>query len=45
MQFLERKGEIQAAIGSTADFKKGCDEWDGYWFDGNHPYNQTDSGL
>ncbi|KZM18436.1 laccase, multicopper oxidase, benzenediol:oxygen oxidorectuctase [Ascochyta rabiei] len=45
MQFLERKGEIQGAIGGTSDFKKGCDEWDGYWFDGNHPYNQTDSGL
>ncbi|KAF9696035.1 hypothetical protein EKO04_006232 [Ascochyta lentis] len=45
MQFLERKGEIQGVIGSTSDFKKGCDEWDGYWFDGNHPYNQTDSGL
>ncbi|KAJ4380695.1 laccase, multicopper oxidase, benzenediol:oxygen oxidorectuctase [Didymella sp. IMI 355093] len=45
LQFLERKGEIVGAIGSTADFKQGCDEWDGYWFPGNHPYNMTDSGI
>ncbi|KAJ8109550.1 hypothetical protein OPT61_g7382 [Boeremia exigua] len=45
LQFLERKGEIQSVIGSTADFKTGCDEWDGYWFPGNHPYNMTDSGI
>ncbi|KAJ4362767.1 laccase, multicopper oxidase, benzenediol:oxygen oxidorectuctase [Ascochyta clinopodiicola] len=45
MQFLERKGKIQSTIGSTSEFKRGCDEWDGYWFDGNHPYNQTESGI
>ncbi|KAF1930904.1 multicopper oxidase [Didymella exigua CBS 183.55] len=45
LQFLERKGEIVGAIGSTSDFKQGCDEWDGYWFPGNHPYNMTDSGI
>ncbi|KAJ4991265.1 multicopper oxidase [Stagonosporopsis vannaccii] len=45
LQFLERRGEIQSVIGSTADFKTGCDEWDGYWFPGNHPYNMTDSGI
>ncbi|KAF1347290.1 hypothetical protein EJ07DRAFT_169810 [Lizonia empirigonia] len=45
LQFMERKSEIAGSIGSTSDFKKGCDEWDGYWFDGNHPYNQTDSGI
>ncbi|KAH9870311.1 hypothetical protein IAQ61_005785 [Plenodomus lingam] len=45
MQFMERKGEIQSVLGDTSEFKKGCDEWDGYWFDGNHPYNQTDSGI
>ena len=45
VQFLERKNEIQGKIGSTDDFFKGCDEWDDYWFPGNHPYNQTDSGL
>lgn len=45
LQFLERKGEITGALGSTNDFKQGCDEWDGYWFPGNHPYNMTDSGI
>lgn len=47
MQFMERRGEIAGRLGDTADFKKGCDEWDGYWFDGNpdKPYNQTDSGI
>jgi len=41
MQFLERKGEIQSVIGSTADFKTGCDEWDTVRL----PYNMTDSGI
>ena len=45
LQFLERKGEIVSAIGDTSAFKTGCDEWDSYWFPGNHPYNQTDSGI
>lgn len=45
MQFLERKSEIQSVIGDTSGLKSGCDEWDGYWFPGNHPYNQTDSGI
>ncbi|KAF2255604.1 multicopper oxidase [Trematosphaeria pertusa] len=45
VQFLERKTEIKGAIGSTAAFDQGCNEWDDYWFPGNHPYNQTDSGI
>ncbi|CAO2650779.1 Nn.00g020710.m01.CDS01 [Neocucurbitaria sp. VM-36] len=47
MQFMERRGEIAGRLGDTSDFKKGCDEWDGYWYNGNpqKPYNQTDSGI
>jgi hypothetical protein len=31
----------------TSVLKSGCDEWDGYWYDGNpnKPYTQTDSGI
>ncbi|KAF2746542.1 multicopper oxidase [Sporormia fimetaria CBS 119925] len=45
VQFVERQGEISAAIGDKAEFNKGCDEWADYWQPGNHPYEQTDSGL
>lgn len=45
MQFGERYDDIKRTIGDTSEFKKGCDEWDGYWFPGNHPYEQTDSGI
>ncbi|KAF2264478.1 hypothetical protein CC78DRAFT_580261 [Lojkania enalia] len=45
VQFLERKAEIAGAIGNIDEFNKGCGEWNEYWIPGNHPYNQTDSGL
>ena len=45
MQFLERKGEILNVIGDVSGGITGCNEWDGYWFPGNHPYNMTDSGI
>ncbi|KAF2131518.1 multicopper oxidase [Dothidotthia symphoricarpi CBS 119687] len=45
MQFMERRSEIKGSIGDTGAFKTGCDEWDGYWFPGNHPYEMTDSGI
>ena len=47
MQFMERRGEISGLIGDTSVLKKGCDEWDGYWYEGNpnKPYEQTDSGI
>lgn len=45
VQFLERKSEIGGAIGSVSDFNQGCSEWNDYWKPGNHPYNQTDSGI
>ncbi|KAF2808429.1 uncharacterized protein BDZ99DRAFT_464310, partial [Mytilinidion resinicola] len=44
MQFLERVDEIKGAIGDTSAFSKGCAAWNKYW-DGEHPYNMTDSGL
>ncbi|KAF2018573.1 multicopper oxidase [Aaosphaeria arxii CBS 175.79] len=43
VQFLERKDEIKGAIGSTAEFDKGCREWNEYW--PTRVYNQTDSGI
>ncbi|KAF2002818.1 multicopper oxidase [Amniculicola lignicola CBS 123094] len=45
VQFLERKGEISTSVGNTDIFNQGCQEWNEYWVDGNHPYNQTDSGI
>jgi hypothetical protein len=45
LQFLERKGEILNVIGDVSGGITGCNEWDGYWFPGNHPYNMTDSGI
>lgn len=45
LQFLERKGEIMNVIGDVSGGLRGCNEWDGYWFPGNHPYNMTDSGI
>ncbi|KAF2189541.1 multicopper oxidase [Zopfia rhizophila CBS 207.26] len=45
VQFLERKNEIKGALGNTDEFNKGCREWNKYWTPGNHPYEQTDSGL
>ena len=45
LQFLERKGEIMNVIGDLSGGITGCNEWDGYWFPGNHPYNMTDSGI
>ncbi|KAF2869685.1 Cupredoxin [Massariosphaeria phaeospora] len=45
VQFLERKNEIQGTIGNTGEFNKGCGEWNEYWQPGNHPYEQTDSGI
>jgi FtsP/CotA-like multicopper oxidase with cupredoxin domain len=48
LQFGERYSDLQAGIlGDTGVLKQGCDEWDGYWYDGNpnKPYNQTDSGI
>jgi len=48
MQFGERYSDIRGgSLGDTGEFKKGCDEWDGYWYPGNpqKPYNQTDSGI
>lgn len=45
VQFLERKSEIKGAIGDTSGFQQGCSEWGDYWKPGNHPYEQTDSGI
>lgn len=45
MQFLERRDEIFDAIGDKSEFNKGCAEWDDYWQNGDHPYEQTDSGI
>ncbi|KAF2274576.1 uncharacterized protein EI97DRAFT_102769 [Westerdykella ornata] len=45
VQFLERKNEISQAIGNRDEFNRGCQEWAEYWRPGNHPYEQTDSGL
>jgi hypothetical protein len=45
VQFLERKNEISNAIGNKDEFNRGCEEWDEYWQPGNHPYEQTDSGI
>jgi len=45
VQFLERKDEIEDSIGSVGGFNRGCRQWNDYWVPGNHPYNQTDSGL
>ncbi|KAH7080372.1 Cupredoxin [Paraphoma chrysanthemicola] len=48
MQFGERYSDLQGgSLGDTGVLKQGCDEWDGYWYDGNpnKPYNQTDSGI
>jgi FtsP/CotA-like multicopper oxidase with cupredoxin domain len=48
MQFGERYSDLQKGIlGDVSAFKKGCDEWDGYWYEGNpdKPYEQTDSGI
>jgi FtsP/CotA-like multicopper oxidase with cupredoxin domain len=48
MQFGERYSDLQGgSLGDRSVLKKGCDEWDGYWYDGNpeKPYNQTDSGI
>ncbi|KAL5116583.1 laccase, multicopper oxidase, benzenediol:oxygen oxidorectuctase [Pleosporales sp. CAS-2024a] len=48
MQFGERYPDLQGgSLGDTSGLKTGCDEWDGYWFEGNpeKPYNQTDSGI
>jgi hypothetical protein len=44
VQFMERKGEIQGVIGDTSGMKQGCTEWNKYW-NGPHPYEQTDSGI
>jgi hypothetical protein len=45
VQFLERRSEIRGSIGNLGEFNKGCEEWRDYWVPGNHPYNQTDSGI
>ncbi|KAF2733177.1 hypothetical protein EJ04DRAFT_277551 [Polyplosphaeria fusca] len=45
LQFLEQRGSIKSTIGNLDEFNKGCKEWNEYWVPGNHPYNQTDSGL
>jgi FtsP/CotA-like multicopper oxidase with cupredoxin domain len=48
MQFGERYSDLRnGALGDVSEFRKGCDEWDGYWYEGNpeKPYNQTDSGI
>lgn len=48
MQFGERYSDLRGgSLGNTDVLKKGCDEWDKYWFPGNpnKPYNQTDSGI
>jgi FtsP/CotA-like multicopper oxidase with cupredoxin domain len=48
MQFGERYSDLQGgslnAFG-VGGLKTGCDEWDEYWRPGNHPYEQTDSGI
>jgi hypothetical protein len=45
VQFLEREGQIKGAIGNVDGYNQGCKEWNDYWEPGNHPYNQTDSGI
>lgn len=45
VQFLERQSEIKNKIGDIGEFEKGCNEWNDYWENGDHPYEQTDSGI
>jgi FtsP/CotA-like multicopper oxidase with cupredoxin domain len=48
MQFGERYSDLQGgSLQDTSILKRGCDEWDDYWYEGNpnKPYNQTDSGI
>ncbi|KAF2472226.1 uncharacterized protein BDR25DRAFT_284795 [Lindgomyces ingoldianus] len=45
VQFLESRGSIGGAIGNVDGFNQGCTEWGNYWKPGNHPYEQTDSGI
>lgn len=43
-QFMERRGEIGNSIGDTSVLNEGCSSWKSYW-EGPHPYEQTDSGI
>lgn len=45
VQFVERYDDISGAIGNKDGFNQGCKEWNDYWQPGNHPYEQTDSGI